>query len=208
MRLYEREMNSRFGRRGDVRPGREARSDRDVRVPRDEGGDEREERVEIGREIDVHVSDDLGVARAPRLPQRASPTLAVEVDRVHTVELAGQLDGLRPGAVRGSVVDDRDAPREREAGGQVRVQSADAGSERGFLVEHRNDDVHHGRDRRKRDGTRDAAGEVRRGDGAALLHDATIVGAREPRIGGGEESGEKRPRPGADLGDDGSVTER
>ena len=51
---------------GDVRTRREPRTDRDVGVARHERRDERQERVEIGREVDVHVRDDVGVARAPR----------------------------------------------------------------------------------------------------------------------------------------------
>ena len=52
-------------RAGDRRPGSEPRSDREVRVAGQERCDEREEGVEVGREVDVHVRDDRRVRRGP-----------------------------------------------------------------------------------------------------------------------------------------------
>ena len=68
----------------DVRSGRETRADRDIRVARHERRDEGQQRTETGREIDIHVRDDVGVARAPRASQREAAAFAVEVRRAHT----------------------------------------------------------------------------------------------------------------------------
>ena len=70
-------------RAGDGRRRREAATDRHVGVARHQRRDERQQRVEIGGEVDVHVGDDGRVVGAPRRAQRAAATLAVEVQGAH-----------------------------------------------------------------------------------------------------------------------------
>ena len=50
------------GRGRALRAARQARPDRDVGVPRHERRDERQQRAQVGREVDVHVGDDVGLA--------------------------------------------------------------------------------------------------------------------------------------------------
>ena len=57
-RLYAREIASRFGPAHDARAGGQPGADGDVAVARHERRDERQQRVEVGREVDVHVGDD------------------------------------------------------------------------------------------------------------------------------------------------------
>ena len=86
-----------------VRSRREARADRDVGVTGDERRDEREERVEIGREVDVHVRDDVGVARSSTRDRSAKPRpLRSRCTRADAGELALEPLGLRPRAVGGA----------------------------------------------------------------------------------------------------------
>jgi hypothetical protein len=55
-------------------PGRlgEPASDGDVAVPGQQGRDQRKQGGEIGRQVDVHVGDDPGVAAAPHRVQGAA----------------------------------------------------------------------------------------------------------------------------------------
>ena len=50
----------------DARAVREARADREVAVAGEQRGDERQQRAQVGREVDVHVGDDPRLARATR----------------------------------------------------------------------------------------------------------------------------------------------
>jgi hypothetical protein len=58
---------------------------------------------------------------------------------LNVFELPLEPDGERPGAVSRGVVDDRDPPREGEPTAQIRVDAADARTERPLLVENRDD---------------------------------------------------------------------
>ena len=49
--------------------------DGDVAVARQQGRDEGQQGVEVGRQVDVHVGDDGRLARRPRGPQRPAPAL-------------------------------------------------------------------------------------------------------------------------------------
>ena len=62
---------------------REPAADRDVGVPADEWRDQRQQRGEVGRQVDVHVGEDCRVRRRPRGPQRPSPSLLLEPDEAH-----------------------------------------------------------------------------------------------------------------------------
>jgi hypothetical protein len=118
----------------------EAGADRDVRVSGYERRDQREQRAQIRREVDIHVRDDCGVACGPRRAQREAPALAIEAESLHTVELVSESGRNGSRAVGGAVVCDGYPPRERELRLEVMVQPADALVESTFLVVDGNDD--------------------------------------------------------------------
>src|SRR5436190_9519459 len=118
----------------DVRSGRERRADRDIRVARHERRDERQQRTETGREIDIHVRDDVSVACTPRASQCEAAALAVEVRGAYPWKLPREAIGLRSGVIGGSIVDDRDPPRERKVIAEVFVEPPDARLQRALLV--------------------------------------------------------------------------
>ena len=103
-------------------PG-EPRADREVGVPGDQRRDQREQRVEVGREVDVHVGEHRRVRGRPHRAQGPAPALLVEVDHRDLVVLRRQ--GLRDGegAVGRGVVGDGDAEAVGERLGEVRVET-------------------------------------------------------------------------------------
>ena len=127
------------------RTGRKTRSDREVAVSGDERCNEGQQRIEPGRQIDVHVGAHLGLAAAPGLAQGEPATLAVEMDHLDVGELLGASASDVEGRVGARVVDDRDLPTEREVGGQVRVQARDAPLEHVGLVVDRHGHIEHDR---------------------------------------------------------------
>ena len=97
--------------------------------------------VQVRRQIDIHVGEDLGVALRPDGAQRpAGP--ALHVHRPHLAELAGQPGGNRPRGVAAAVVRDRDPGGEREAVTEEADQAPDARREIMLLIAHRNHNVH------------------------------------------------------------------
>ena len=125
----------------DVRSAGKARSDREVAVTRQQGRHEGEERCEIGREVDVHVGEDIGVRGAPHLAECATSALEIEMHGAHTGETVGQSAGDRPRAVGARVVGDGDARGVRDVAREEGVEPFDAGREVLLLVVDRNDDV-------------------------------------------------------------------
>ena len=125
----------------DPRAAGEPGADREVAVSREQGCDQRQERRQVGREIDVHVGEHAGVARAPDGVERAAAPLQIQANRPHRAELGGKPRCDLPGAVGAGVVGDRDPGRERESRGQVLVQPPDARLERSVLVEDGDDDL-------------------------------------------------------------------
>ena len=92
-----REISSRFGARGDrERRARAGSRSRRRSGPETSGATSGRQRVEVGREVDVHVRDDGGVARGPRRPQREAAALAVEVDGAHPGQVPGEAAGATP----------------------------------------------------------------------------------------------------------------
>src|SRR5207245_4658535 len=63
----------------DTRTGRQAASDRDVAVPRNERGDKGEECIEVGGEIDIHVGHDRRVAPEPGMTNRPAASLLAKM---------------------------------------------------------------------------------------------------------------------------------
>ena len=86
----------------------------------------RQQRVEIGGEVDVHVRDHGAGALAHAVTQCATPTLLVEMEKLDIGELPAELGGDCGGAVRRRVVGDGDQPRERKSLGEVRPEPPDA----------------------------------------------------------------------------------
>jgi hypothetical protein len=154
--------------------------DRQVAVPAHERRDQGEQPGEVGREVDVHVGEDAGVARLPHLPERPAAALALEPHRADPRELLLEPTGERPGAVGAGVVGDRDPRGEREGGLEERVQAADARLEVDLLVVHGDDDVD--------DGPAVGIGDADR-LAQALREAGGAAAARAERGGGGEGSG-------------------
>jgi hypothetical protein len=118
-------------------------------VARKQRRDERQEAAQVGREVDVHVTDDPRPARAPGGAQRAPTALALLAQVFDAGQRAGEPGRERGRGVRAGVVRHDDAPRERELGAQEAVQPAQARLEGHRLVVHGHDDVDLGRRRRE-----------------------------------------------------------
>jgi len=140
---------------------REPRADRDVAVPGQQRRDEREQRAQIRREIDVHVGDHARGRARPRCPQRAAAALAGEPQRLDVRQLGGEARGDPGRRVRAGVVGDDDVPAEREAVAEEVVQAAHVRLQRRLLVVDGNDDI-----------------EVRRGG-----HATSLACGRQPGVG-------------------------
>ena len=123
---------------------REPGPDGDVAVPGKQRGHQRQKRVEIGGQIDVHIGEHIGVARGPDSPQRAAPPRLVQMNGRDVREFPAERHRDRPGAVGAAVVGNGHARREREFLPQVGAEPPDARSQIAFLVLHRDDDVHLG----------------------------------------------------------------
>ncbi len=112
----------------------------------DERRDQRQQRVQVGGQIHIHVGDDLGVGVLPYRTQCAAATLGVEVDHPHVVDFAReQLRDLH-GVIGARIVGDGDPGRERESVTQVGVQPPHADAQVGLFVVDGDHDVQHGRD--------------------------------------------------------------
>ena len=137
-----REMNSRFGPRTHARPAREPAADRQVAVAGHQRRDQRQQRGQVGGEVDVHVREDPAslcdqtcVSARPRpfwSRWTASTPSSSAASRRAIAQVASVL----------RVVRDRDPRREGERA-EIRVQAADRGLELRLLVEHRDHDVEH-----------------------------------------------------------------
>ncbi len=157
---------------------REPRADRDVAVAGEQRGDERQQRAEVGREVDVHVADDPRAAPRPGGPQRAAAALALQVQVLDAAQALLQVAGDGGRAVRARVVGDDDPPAEREGLGEEPVQAPDALLEDRLLVVDGHDDVDvaGGRESRRR-------GRGRRDEGGGFGHGISIGPARGIPVG-------------------------
>ena len=155
------------------------RADRQVGVPRDQRGDQRQEGGEIGRQVHVAVGQHLRVGRRPRRPQRPAAALLRHPQRLDLGELGGEAGGDRGRGVDARVVGDRDPERVGELGGQVRVEATDRRLQVGLLVvdghDHVEDRTRAGPDHRIDARSASCARGVRRGVDA---HGDNDVGAR------------------------------
>ena len=134
----------------DARPAGKSAPDGNLAVTRKKGRDERQEGVQVGRQVDVRVRDDGRLAGEPGLPERPAAPLLVEVEGADAGHRVGQSPGDHPGGVGAGVVRDRDRRGERETVIEVGPEPAHTGLEVGLLVVHRDDDVDDGRRRRCR----------------------------------------------------------
>ena len=150
-------MTSRFGAADHPGAAGEPGADRQVGVPGDQRRDQRQQRGQVGGQVDVHVGE-----------HRRRPSASHAVAQRPAAALLGQhaatstpgssaATGAATARVRvgAGVVGDGDPERVGQLRGQVRVQPADARLEVGLLVVHRDDDVEH---RRPRAGRLGAAG--------------------------------------------------
>jgi hypothetical protein len=175
----------RFAARATDHPGAvcQAGADRHVAVAGQQWGQQRQQGVQVGGQIYVHVGVDVGVAGRPDRAQRAATPGPLQPDRMDQREFSCQREGLSPGAVGATVVRDRDAGGERKFLTQVGPQSADARCQVAVLVADRDDDLHQGTVRSARRLWRFRLGRAKQGvrQSHARHHwwsDCTPAGAR------------------------------
>src|SRR3546814_20207449 len=87
-------------------------TDGDVRVSGEQRSNQRHQGVEVGREVDVHVRDHVGIGVAPYLPQCSTTTLRIQVDDPDVVEFFGEGTCECQRAVDTGVVRDGNSCRE------------------------------------------------------------------------------------------------
>lgn len=141
--------------------------------------DQRQQSVEAGGQVDVHVDDDVGLAGAPHGAQRQAAPLAVQVDHADPGEFGGQVPGHLQGPVRTGVVGHGDAPGERQLLAQARMQGTDTARQRALLVVDGYDDLDGGQRGVERAGPHRGL-ELTHGTGPAggLGHGSSFVGER------------------------------
>ena len=82
-------------------------------MPRDQPGDERQQRPKVGREIDVRVAENVRVTARPGRAERPAAPLGAEMDDVHVGEFVRECSSDRERRIRARVVGDHDPPGER-----------------------------------------------------------------------------------------------
>ncbi len=110
----------------------------------DQRCDQRQQGVEVGGEIHVHVGEDGGVGTGPHLAQGPAPALFLQAGAAYAVQRGGEPTRDLRGAVGARVVGDRDPEGIGEGPAEVLVQSAHARAEVLLLVEDRDHHVEDG----------------------------------------------------------------
>ena len=152
-------------------------ADRQVGVPGDQRGDQRQQRGEVGGEVHVACRPAPARRRPPRRARSARPRpFSASWTAVDAGQLAGQRRRRSRGGVGAGVVGDGDPEGVREVRGQVGVQAPDARLEVGLLVVDGDDDVEHDAAAR-----RGAAQDPAQRAGRARDVDAHVVHARPRR---------------------------
>ena len=128
-------MSSRFGPADHPGGTREPRADREVRVARDQRGDQRQQRGQVRGQVDVAVRQDLRVGDRPRRAQCMAAALRRQVHHPDLRQLGGEAFGQGERAVRRGVVGDGHPRREGHLGGQMCADGAHRGLQAGDLVE-------------------------------------------------------------------------
>ena len=78
--------------------------------PESSGATQRQQRAQVGRQVDVHVADDVGVAALPGRAQRAAAALLGQRQQLDAGQVLGQRRGDARRLVRARVVGDDDPP--------------------------------------------------------------------------------------------------
>ena len=112
-------------------------ADGQVAVPGQQRGDEREQGVQVCRQIDIHIGEDLGLVLRPDGAQRPAAPGQRQVDGPDLGQFAGQPVRDGPGGIGAAVVGDRDPGGEREALAQEADQPPDARREITLLIANR-----------------------------------------------------------------------
>ena len=118
-----------LGAARDPGPGAQPAADGEVGVAADQRRDQRHQRVEVGRQVDVHVDEDLGVRVGPHPLERAAAALLGQVHDADGVVAVRQPPGDDGGAVGAGVVGDGDPERPRHRR-EVRDDPLDRGGQR------------------------------------------------------------------------------
>src|SRR6185437_5825190 len=131
-----------LGPADDPRAAGQPGADGQVAVPGQQRGDQRQQGVQVCRQIDIHVGEDLGLALRPDGPQRPAASRQLHPDGPDLRQLPSQLAGDLPGGVRAAVVRDGDPGAEGEALAQVAGQPAHARREITLLIPNRDNDIY------------------------------------------------------------------
>ena len=126
----------------DPRSPGEPGSDGQVAVPGQQRGHQRQQGVQVCRQIDIHVGQDLGVALRPDGPQSPAASRQLHVDGPHLGQLTSQAGGNRPGGIGAAVIGDRDPGVKRKAFTQIADQAPNARCQIAFLIADRHHYVH------------------------------------------------------------------
>jgi hypothetical protein len=110
-------------------------------VARDERGDQRQQRAQVGREVDVHVTDHARRACQPGCAQCTAASFGAQVQNLDSVELGGELLRHLEGVVTACVVGYDDLPRQGELVRQELVKPLDRGAQRVLFVVDRHHDL-------------------------------------------------------------------
>ena len=127
-------MSSRFGPRTTRDAVAQPGADGEVGVPGDQRRDQRQQRGQVGGQVDVHVGEDVGVAGRPDLRSARPRPFCARCTASDLGDPGGQAAGDRPGRVGARVVGDGDPERVGEVRAQVRVEAQDAALEVVLLV--------------------------------------------------------------------------
>ena len=123
-------------------PG-QSRPDCEVGVAGDQRRHQRQQRIEVGGHVDVHVGEDLGIRSQPDRVQRPATTLLLEPYVADLWPTAGQVGRDRRSAVCAGVVCDRDSEPIGEEPAQVPVQPLHGRRQVGLFVVDRDGHVQH-----------------------------------------------------------------
>jgi len=118
----------------DLRTGCEARPDREVSASFEQWEHKLTQRRQVGRQIDIHVGEDIRIASHPCDAQRVAAALAIEVQDLDVLELVSEHPRDVERHVAARLIGDRDLSRDGEALREVRVQPAHARLEDPVIV--------------------------------------------------------------------------
>jgi hypothetical protein len=160
----------------------QAGADGQVGVPGEQRGDERQQPAQVGREVDVHVADDGGVAARPGGAQGAPAALGLQPQDPHAGQGLGQGRGDEGRRIRAGVVGHDDPPGEGHLVGEEAVQAAHRVLQHVLLVVDRDDDLDlGGRLAEGIEGTQ--VGRLARRAEGLCVHALIVGGGRRRKVG-------------------------